>query len=74
VLAADTAQRIEIDASAVESVGQAVLQILIAARAEATANRQDFIIINPSRAFIERLTGCRLADALGLELEARNLH
>lgn len=74
VLAADTSQTIEVDASAVENVGQAVLQILIAARAEAAANRQDFVVINPSRAFVERVTGCCLADAIGIQLEGRNLH
>jgi anti-anti-sigma regulatory factor len=74
VLAADTMQRIEIDASEVESIGQAVLQVLLAARAETAANNKDFVIINPSRAFIERITGCRLADALGLALEGRNIH
>lgn len=66
VLAADFDGRIEIDASGVESVGQAVLQLLVAARGEAEADARPFTIIDPSRAFVERVTACRLADALGL--------
>ncbi|MDV3457369.1 STAS domain-containing protein [Sphingomonas sp. HF-S4] len=67
VLAADLDDSIEIDGSQVESVGQAVLQILVAARAEAAANGQSFRIANPSQAFVERVTSCHLADAIGLE-------
>lgn len=67
VLAADHDDAIEIDASEVESVGQAVLQLLVAARTEAQANGQPFRIINPSPAFQERVASCRLADAIGLE-------
>lgn len=66
VLAADFEGRIEIDASEVESVGQAVLQLLVAARGEAETAGQPFAIADPSRAFVERVTACRLADALGL--------
>lgn len=67
VLAADLDDAIEIDASAVESVGQAVLQILVAARAEATASGQEFTIANPSPAFVDRVKSCHLAAAIGLE-------
>lgn len=67
VLAADLDGRVEIDASEVESVGQAVLQLLLAARAEADGNGQAFSILSPSRAFVDRVTACRLADELGLE-------
>ena len=60
---------ITIDASEVENVGQAVLQLLIAARAEAERNEQPFAIVNPSTAFVERVTACRLADAIGLQIQ-----
>ena len=58
---------IEIDASEVESVGQAVLQLLVAARAEAASAGQAFRIVSPSPAFTDRVTRCQLAAALGLE-------
>jgi len=67
VLAADLDDVLEIDASRVESVGQAVLQLLVAARAEAAASGQPFRIVDPSPAFIDRVTRSRLADAIGLE-------
>jgi anti-anti-sigma regulatory factor len=66
VIAADTDDTIEVDASEVESVGQAVLQLLVAARAEAASAGQTFRIVNPSNAFVERVTSCQLADAIGL--------
>ncbi|OWK33101.1 STAS domain-containing protein [Sphingomonas mucosissima] len=69
VLAADFQGRIEVDASEVESVGQAVLQLLIAARIDAEQNGMPFEILNPSRAFVERVTACCLADAIGLATE-----
>lgn len=69
VLATDLDGGIEIDASEVESVGQAVLQLLVAARIEAEANDQRFAILSPSPAFVDRVTRCRLADAIGLELQ-----
>jgi anti-anti-sigma regulatory factor len=67
VLAADLDDAIEIDASEVESVGQAVLQLLVAARVEAESAGQAIRIVNPSQAFVERVTSCRLAEAVGLE-------
>ena len=67
VLAADLDDVIEVDASEVESVGQAVLQLLVAARNEAAANGQRFRIADPSQAFVNRLNSCRLAAAIGLE-------
>lgn len=69
VLASDLDHAIEIDASAVESVGQAVLQLLIAAKAEADAQSQPFVIHNPSAAFVDRVRACGLADAIGLQVE-----
>lgn len=67
VLAADLDDEIRIDASRVESVGQCVLQLLVAARLEADRKALDFEIINPSPAFMERVAGCGLAETLGLE-------
>jgi anti-anti-sigma regulatory factor len=67
VLAADLDGATEIDASAVESIGQAVLQILVAARTEAVEGGQRFVITAASDAFVERVTLCRLADEIGLE-------
>ena len=66
VLAADLDNEMEVDASEVESVGQAVLQLLVAARAEATRNGQPFRIVNPSPAFADRVARCRLNQAIGL--------
>ncbi|HEX8419995.1 STAS domain-containing protein [uncultured Sphingomonas sp.] len=68
VLAADLDGAMEVDASDVESIGQATLQLLVAARIEAAANGQRFAIIDPSPAFTDRVNGCRLADAIGLDL------
>ena len=69
VLAADFEGQTEVDASDVESVGQAVLQLLVAARAEARRNGQSFVVSNPSPAFVERVSSCRLAEAIGLQIE-----
>lgn len=69
VLASDFDGAMEIDAGAVESVGQAVLQLLIAARMEADARGQSFIIRNPSPAFAGRVAACGLAPAFGLTVE-----
>ena len=66
VLAADLDGAIEVDASEVESIGQASLQLLVAARVEMTGAGQRFAILDPSPAFSDRVTRCRLADALGL--------
>jgi anti-anti-sigma regulatory factor len=67
VLAADLDEEIVVDASEVENVGQAVLQLLVAARAEAERAGQHFVISSPSQAFTDRVTACRLAGALGLQ-------
>lgn len=67
VRAIDGEAGIAIDASQVESIGQAALQILVAARAEAQANDRLFRIVDPSAAFVDRVTRCRLAAAIGLE-------
>jgi anti-anti-sigma regulatory factor len=65
--AADVDAAFEIDASQVESIGQAVLQLLVAARAEAASGNQSFRIANPSPAFVDRVNRCRLAGAIGLD-------
>jgi anti-anti-sigma regulatory factor len=54
-----------LDASEVESVGQAVIQLLAAARADAGDR---FAVINPSPAFVDRITACGLSEAVGLTL------
>lgn len=66
VLASDFDGAMEVDASAVESVGQAVLQLLVAAKVEADTQGQSFSISNPSPAFVGRVTACGLAAAIGL--------
>lgn len=66
--ASDFADTTAIDASALVSVGQAVLQLLIAARREATAREHDFHFVGASAAFSERVVSCQLADAIGLEI------
>lgn len=74
VLAADLDGRIEIDASQVESIGQAVLQLLLAARVETQRAAQSFAILQPSAAFLDRVRGCSLAQSLGLEPQEGVLH
>ncbi|WP_327194202.1 STAS domain-containing protein [Novosphingobium lindaniclasticum] len=69
VLACDFDGALHIDASRVETVGQAVLQLLVAARAEAREAGHDFEIVNPSAAFVERVQACGLAEAVGLSEE-----
>ncbi|CAN5518821.1 hypothetical protein BH10PSE14_BH10PSE14_24100 [soil metagenome] len=67
VLASDLAESTAIDASETLSVGQAVLQLLIAARHEAGLRNQPFHFTGASVAFSDRVQGCQLADAIGLE-------
>ncbi len=69
VLAADFADATAIDASGVESVGQAVLQLLVAARREAVRDGHQFTIVAASPAFVDRVTACGLAQAIGLVME-----
>ena len=68
VLAADRLAPIRVDASDVESVGQAVLQLLVAARVEAIAQDLVFEITGASDAFVSRAAACCLAEPLGLAL------
>lgn len=69
VLAADLDRALRIDASQVESLGQAVLQLLVAARAEAERASLPFEIVSPSPAFVERVSLCGLAGTLGIQTE-----
>ena len=66
VEAADADDDIIVDAGAVESIGQAVLQLLLAARTESEAHGHRFIIENPSPAFLARTEALGLTDRLGL--------
>jgi anti-anti-sigma regulatory factor len=59
-----------VDASEVESVGQAVLQLLVAARVEAG---NGFVIADPSPAFVARITACGLSEAVGLIIEEESV-
>jgi len=69
VLACDFEGAMNIDASRVETVGQAVLQLLVAARTEALDAGHEFEIVNPSTAFVQRVQACGLAEAVGLSEE-----
>jgi hypothetical protein len=53
---------IEIDAGEVESIGQAMLQLIVAAHAEGAT------IVHPSPAFVDRISACGLAGAVGLTI------
>jgi anti-anti-sigma regulatory factor len=66
VHAADCAPATAIDASDLLSVGQAVLQLLIAAREDAVRNDHPFHFTGASAAFSERVLGCQLAESIGL--------
>lgn len=66
VIASDREQDITVDASAVESIGQAIMQLLLAARIDAEHMDQMVTIMDPSPAFMERVDLCRLSDALGV--------
>ena len=55
-----------IDASEMHSVGQAVLQVLVAARNDALVHSRPFHFARTSDAFAERATRCQLADLIGM--------
>lgn len=67
VAAIDGSAATAIDASEMLSVGQAVLQLLMAARREATEQDHHLHFVGASAAFSERVMGCQLADAIGLD-------
>lgn len=56
-----------IDGSAVQTIGQAVLQLLLAARHQAAAVGTTCDIINASLPLVETARRCRLAEAIGLD-------
>lgn len=69
VFAAEFGAGTLVDASAVQNVGQAVLQVLIAARRAATDCDRPYEITGASGAFRSRVHDCGLADAIGLPNE-----
>lgn len=64
--AIDASTPLNFDGADVESIGQAVLQVLVAARHEALAQGGAFTIANPSAALLARISACRLESALGI--------
>lgn len=69
IVASELCDSTTIDASEALSVGQAVLQLLIAARRDASSRDHDYRIVGASPAFSERVVSCQLADTIGLEIE-----
>lgn len=69
VMACDADGDIVVDGADVESVGQAVLQLLIATREEAERNGAGMTIANPSQPLRQRLSACGLSAMFGLEEE-----
>jgi anti-anti-sigma regulatory factor len=67
VCAAEIAEATIIDGSAVQTIGQAVLQLLVAARRGAAAAGKRCEIINPSTPLLDAARACCLAEAIGLE-------
>ena len=72
VLAADCDAGTVIDAGAVQTVGQAVLQLLASARADAIGSGRGFRFAAMSEAFAERVTTACLADLLGIETRGKS--
>ena len=68
VLSFDLDETTEVDASHVASIGQACLQVLIAANLEAGRAGQPFSVASPSAACLDRLNNCGLAHATGVML------
>jgi anti-anti-sigma regulatory factor len=67
VCAAELGSETVIDGSAVQTVGQAVLQLLVAARTAAIAAGKSVVIINASDGLRARADACCLGEAIGLE-------
>lgn len=57
-----------IDGSAVQTIGQAVLQLMLAGRHQAAAAGTTWDIINASPSLVEMAQSCCLAEAIGLDL------
>lgn len=67
VFAAVQGRGIELDASEVQNVGQAVLQLLVAARRDAVASGTALSFRDVPAAFSDRVRGCRLSELTGLD-------
>jgi anti-anti-sigma regulatory factor len=67
VCAAEISGSTMIDGAAVQTIGQAVLQLLVAARCDAIAAKNRFEIIRPSEALLRTAQACCLTEAIGLE-------
>lgn len=66
VLAADHEEAIIVDAAETTSIGQAALQLLVAAKFEADQLAIPFIIENARPELVERIAMLGLADLLGI--------
>lgn len=69
VFAAEFGAGTSVNASGVQNVGQAVLQVLIAARRAATDREKPYEITEASKAFQSRVYDCGLSAAIGLPNE-----
>lgn len=67
VCAAELRALVMVDGSAVQTVGQAVLQLLVAARHAAAAAGKSLVVIDASDALRARVDACCLAEAIGLD-------
>jgi|APFEC2959095136_1045048.scaffolds.fasta_scaffold00746_3 anti-anti-sigma regulatory factor len=70
VCAGRTEGTIVIDGSAVQTVGQAVLQLLVATQRDALATGGSCRIVNASAALRDAVAACRLTAAIELEAGA----
>lgn len=66
---ADRGANIVVDGSAVDVVGQAMLQLLAAAKADADATGRTFAIDPVSDPLAARIVGCKLEGPLGLDAQ-----
>ena len=73
VLSADAGQGTRVDASGVEMLGQACLQLLLAARHAALQANTEFDLLQPSPAFLDWVKRCCVGDALGLAVASEEL-
>jgi anti-anti-sigma regulatory factor len=67
VCAAELGGATVIDGSAVQTIGQAVLQLLVAARRSAIADDKPCDIVDASTAFLTIAGACCLSQELGLD-------
>jgi anti-anti-sigma regulatory factor len=67
VCAAELGGATVIDGSAVQTIGQAVLQLLVAARRSAVADGKPCDIVGASTALLSIASACCLAQELGLD-------